>query len=150
MLCQDCCLHVSHQSRHLVFSFFLWSDSTQSASGPVARAFITESSCFWSKPPLHMQQDLSTQFRIHPVLREMWRDSHCRGLKLQFVTLLMQDRNMNSDFWLLKNSFYVQKIHFCHFQKDPHLEHLKHTVSLKSFPQISKGEKWDLSWLFHH
>lgn len=102
MLCQDRCLHVSHQTRHLVFSFFLRSDSTQSANGPMARAFITQSSCFWSKPPLHMQQDLSTQFRIHPVLCEMWRDRHCRGLKPRFVTLLMHDRNMNSDFWLLK------------------------------------------------
>lgn len=102
MLCQDRCLHVSHQTRHLVFSFFLRSDSTQSANGPVARAFITQSSCFWSKPPLHMQQDLSTQFRIQPVLREMWRDRHCRGLKHRFVTLLTHDRNINSDFWLLK------------------------------------------------
>lgn len=104
MSCQDCCRHVSHQTRHLDFSLFLWSDSTQSANGPVARAFITESSCFWRKPPLHMQQDLSTQFRIRPVLREMWRDSHCRGLKPQFVTLLTKDRNMNSDFWLLKKN----------------------------------------------
>lgn len=102
MLCQDRCLHVSHQTRHLVFSFFLRSDSMQSANGPVARAFITQSSCFWSKPPLHMQQDLSTQFRIQPVLREMWHDRHCRGLKPRFVTLLTHDRNMTSDFWLLK------------------------------------------------
>lgn len=102
-LCVRTAVYMSHIRPDIWFLVsFLRSESTQSANGPVARAFITESSCFWSKSPLHMQQDLSTQFRIQPVLREMWRDSHCRGLKPRFVTLLTQDRNMNSDFWLLK------------------------------------------------
>lgn len=90
-------VYMSHIRETFGFEVLLWSDSTQSVNGPVARAFITESSCFWSKPPLHMQHDLSTQFCFHPLLREMWHDSHCRGLKPQFVTLFTQGRNMNFD-----------------------------------------------------
>lgn len=83
--------HLKRQVFCLVF-FFLFSDSTLSANRPVASPFIWESSCFWTKPSLLMQRDLSALLCVHPLLCEIWHDRSYRGFKPQFVTLLTEQK----------------------------------------------------------
>lgn len=93
------CLTSKETSVWFGFSF-LFSDSTLSANRPVASPFIWESSCFWTKPSLLMQRDLSALLCVHPLLCEIWHDRSYRGFKPPFVTLLTQQKMRDFDFRL--------------------------------------------------
>lgn len=53
---------------------------------------------------LSSRRDLSALLCVHTLHCEIWHDSNCRGFKPQFVTLLTQERNMDSDFRLWKQN----------------------------------------------
>lgn len=101
--------HGRHPKRQALSSPFLFplSDSTLSANRPVASAFIGGVKLFFffraSLLPL-TQPDLSARLCVGPPLCEIRRDSDCRGFKPRFVTLLTQERNMDFDCRLFRQT----------------------------------------------
>lgn len=99
-----------HPKRQALSSSFLspLSDSTLSANRPVASAFIGGVKLFFvffraSLLPL-AQRDLSARLCVGSPLCEIRRDSDCRGFKPRFVTLLTQERNMDFDCRLFRQT----------------------------------------------
>lgn len=97
-----------HPKRQALSSPFLspLSDSTLSANRPVASAFIGGVKLFFFRASLLplTRRDLSARLCVGPPLCEIRRDSDCRGFKPRFVTPLTQERNMDFDCRLFRQT----------------------------------------------